>query len=81
VGLVAAGALLLLYMAGWEVAYRTRPTLQRTSARWYNHLGLGLFGVAMILAGVGASPAAGAMVIAAAITGLVAIVRAVATGS
>jgi tetrahydromethanopterin S-methyltransferase subunit C len=80
VGLVVTGALLFLYRAGWKVVYRTRPALHRTSTRWYNHAGLGLFGLAMILAGLGASTAAGAMVVAAGLTGLLAIIRAVATG-
>jgi hypothetical protein len=75
------GALLVLYRACWEAVYRTRPTLQRTSTRWYSHAGVGLFGLAMILAGLGASAAAGAMAVAAGITGLLAIIRAAATRS
>ena len=82
VGLVVAGALLLLYRAGWEVAYRTRPTLHLASTRWYNHhTGLGLLGLAMILAGMGASVEARAMVVAAGLTGLLAVIRAVAARS
>ena len=80
-GLVVTGALLLLYRAGWEVVYRMRPALQRTSTRWYNHAGLGLLGLAMILAGLGASAAAGATVVAAVLIGVLAVIRAVATRS
>jgi hypothetical protein len=81
VGLVVFGVLLLLYRAGSEVAYQTRPSLHRPSTRWFNHAGLGLFGLAMILAGAGASVAAGAMVLAAGLTGVFAIIRAAATRS
>jgi hypothetical protein len=75
------GALLVPYRACWEVVYWMRPTLHRTSTRWYGHAGVGLFGLAMILAGLGASAAAGAMAVAAGFTGLFAIIRATAPRS